>query len=78
MGIALLIVGYLLAVPPLLFIRRIWRERIWLGYVAELVGAGCITAGWIVQGSISAVAINAAWVVVFGIGFPLRAGPARG
>ncbi len=74
MATTLLIVGYLLAVPPLVFIRRMWRRRSWLLYLLELVGALCITAGWLLQLSLPTAAVNAAWVVGFGFCFPLFAG----
>jgi uncharacterized protein YneR len=51
-----------------------WRRRWWLAYLAEVIGAICIAAGWVLKGSASAVAINVAWAVGFGIAFPLFAG----
>lgn len=69
-----LILGYVLAVPPLFVLRRIWRARWWPGYTAELVGALLIALGWAVKGNVGAVVINGAWALLFGVLFPLRAG----
>lgn len=74
MPIVLLVVGYLLAVPPLFFIKKIWRNRLWLGFVPEVVGALLITTGWALLENIPPVIINGVWAVGFGLAFPLRAG----
>jgi len=74
MATALLIVGYLLAAPPLFVFGRMWRRRWWLAYLAAVSGAFCVAAGWLLHGSLPVAAINAVWAVGFGITFPLFAG----
>lgn len=74
MATALLIVGYLLAVPPLIFFGKMWRQRRWLLYFAEVFGALCIAAGWLLKGSPWAVGINSLWAIGFGVTFPMFAG----
>jgi hypothetical protein len=70
-SIALLVAGYVLAVPPLFRLWRIWRNRIWAGYAAETLGALLIAAGWYLRDNTGAVAINGGWAVLFGAAFPL-------
>jgi len=74
MATTLLIVGYLLAVPPLIVLGKMWRRRWWLVYLAEVLGALCVAAGWFLKGMPWAVAANGLWAVGFGITFPLFAG----
>jgi hypothetical protein len=74
MATTLLIVGYLLAVPPLIVFGKMWRRRWWLVYLAEILGALAIAAGWLLHGEPWAVAVNLLWAVGFGISFPLFAG----
>lgn len=69
-----LIIGYILAVPPLFalflalrhpegrarFLNLPWRVML----ASELIGAGCVTAGWIAAGNRSSGVFNGLWVVV--------------
>ncbi len=73
----ILIVGYLLAVPPLFRLRSIWQRRQWWGYAPEFTGAALITAGWLIKGNTGAVIVNGAWALLFGLAFPLLAGKQR-
>jgi hypothetical protein len=77
MATALLIVGYLLAVPPLIVFGKMWRRRWWLVYLAEVLGALCIAAGWLLSGTAWAAAVNGLWAIGFGVTFPLFAGRGR-
>lgn len=74
MATTLLIVGYLLAVPPLLVFGKMWRRRWWLVYLAEVLGALCVAAGWFLHGAPWAAAGHGLWAVGFGATFPLMAG----
>ncbi|HEX5938738.1 MAG TPA: hypothetical protein VFZ12_00085 [Dehalococcoidia bacterium] len=65
MSVALLVVGYLLAVPPLPFLRRILRERRYYVAAVESAGAFMITAGWLMRGGTLAVVINGAWLLIW-------------
>jgi hypothetical protein len=82
--LALLVAGYLLAVPVTLFLpgfRRLWRRREPLLLAAAQGGALLITVGWALRGSWASAAVNAAWLVGFGVAYAregrLRAGTAR-
>jgi hypothetical protein len=44
--VVILVVGYVLAVPPLFTLRRAWKGRWWWAYGAETAGAALITLGW--------------------------------
>jgi hypothetical protein len=65
MSLALLVVGYLLAVPPLPFLRRIVRERLFLFACVESLGAALITLGWLMRGRTIAVVINGGWFLIW-------------
>ena len=65
MSVALLVVGYLLAVPPLPFLRRILREGRYHLAAVESVGALMITTGWLMRGRTLAVVINGAWLLAW-------------
>ena len=70
----LLVVGYVLAVPPLFRLWRVWRQRIWWAYALETAGAASITLGWLLRGhNTSGVVINGAWTLLWGLGFPIWA-----
>ena len=71
---AMLIAGYVLAVPPLFRLRHFWRRRNWLVYALELGGALLITLGMVANENVGGMIINGLWAAVFGIGFPLTAG----
>ena len=80
----LLIIGYILAVPPLFGIKPALRRPAapmthlgltWPWRVAnsaEVIGALMIAAGWLGRGNSVATVINASWAVIFG-GLWLRA-----
>ena len=70
----LLVAGYILAVPPLFRLWRIWRQQIWWAYAIETTGAALITLGWALRGGrMSAVIINGTWTLLWGIAFPIWA-----
>ena len=71
---ALLVAGYVLAVPALFRMRHFWRHRVWAAYAVELIGAVLITAGMIRNGNVGGVMINGIWALIFAIGFPPTAG----
>ena len=71
MSILLLIVGYVLAVPPLFRLWRVWRERIWWAYAAEAIGAACIALGWWMRGNTGGAMINGGWAILWGVALPL-------
>ena len=74
MSTVLLVVGYVLAVPPLFRLWRVWRQRIWWAYAIETAGASCITAGWLLRGeNVGAIAVNTTWTLLWGVGFPIWA-----
>ncbi len=77
MALTLLILGYLLAVPPLVVFRKMWRRRWWLAYGAHMLGALCIASGWLLWGSTWAMAVNILWALGFGVAFPIHAGRRR-
>lgn len=78
-AVAVLVAGYLLAVPPLFRLRHAWRTRWWLAYAAEVAGAALVTLGWLLYGGrMPAVIINGVWTLGFGVAFPLLAGRGRG
>lgn len=63
MSAALLLVGYVVAVPPLFRLRAILRRRQVRWFAAEELGTAAIVAGWALRGRWPAVAVNAAWGV---------------
>lgn len=65
MSVALLVVGYVLAVPPLPFLRRILRENRYHFAAVESAGALLITIGWLVRGRTVAVLINGVWLLAW-------------
>ena len=72
---AVLLAGYTLAVPVTLFtpgFLRLWRRREVLLYAAAQGGALLITGGWVAKGNNSAVLVNGAWLVGFGIAYALE------
>ncbi len=74
MATALLIAGYLLAIPPLIFFGKMWRERRWLLYLPAVLGALCAGAGWFLKGVPYSTAVHMLWAIGFGISFPAFAG----
>ena len=70
-----LVTGYVLAVPVTLFtpgFLRLWRRREPLLYAAAQGGALLITAGWVAKGDTSAVLVNGAWLVGFGVAYAVE------
>ena len=67
-------IGYVLAIPPLFGIIRALREPagrlLWIpvpsrvALTSELIGAGCVTAGFIAAGEPGSWAFNGFWVIV--------------
>ena len=73
---AVLIAGYLLAVPFTLFVPgflRMWRRRERWTYACAQGGAALIVLGWALRGSWPSVAVNAAWLVGFGVAYAREA-----
>ena len=67
---ALLVAGYVLAVPFTVFVPgflRMWRRRERWTYACAQGGAALIVAGWLLQGRWGAAAGNALWLVGFGV-----------
>lgn len=66
----LLILGYLLAVPPLFVLVRAFKKwtTSWPGVLvlaAEGLGALFVTLGWLGKNQIAPVIINGSWLVIF-------------
>ena len=65
-----LLAGYLLAVPFTLFVPgflRLWRRRERWAYACAQGGAALIVGGWLAKGGLVSAAVNAAWLVGFGL-----------
>ena len=66
----LLVLGYLLAVPFTLFVPgflRLWRRRETWAYACAQGGAALLVLGWLLRGDEVSAAVNACWLVGFGI-----------
>lgn len=74
MATAVLIAGFVLALPPLVLFRKMWQGRGWLLYLAEVLGALCLAAGSLLKGVPWGLAAGVLWAVGLGITFPLFAG----
>ncbi len=73
---AVLVAGYVLAVPFTLFVPgflRLWRRRERWAYASAQGGAALIVLGWGLRGSWPSAAVNLAWLVGFGVAY-VRAG----
>lgn len=69
---AVLVAGYAAAVPLTLFtpgFLRLWRRREPWAYAAAQGGALLIVAGWTGKGNAPSAAVNAAWLVGFGVAY---------
>ena len=69
MSVALLVAGYLLAVPFTLWVpgfRRMWKRREPWVFVVAQTGAALITLGWALEGRTASVVVNALWFFGFG------------
>ena len=72
---ALLVLGYALAVPFTLFVPgflRMWRRREWWTYACAQGGAALIVLGWLARGSTASAALNALWLVGFGVHYAVE------
>ena len=84
MSLALLVVGYALAVPFTVWLpgfRRLWRRReAWVFAVAQ-TGAVLIALGHGLRGNASGAVVNAAWAIGLTVAYVLegrkRTTPAR-
>jgi len=76
---AVLVAGYLMAVPFTLFVPgflRLWRRRDLCVFVTAEAGALLIAAGWAVKGDVPAAVVNALWFLGLGVAW-LREGRKR-
>lgn len=66
----LLVAGYVLAVPVTVFVPgflRLWRRRERWAYACAQGGAALIVLGWALRGAWPSAALNALWLVGFGV-----------
>jgi hypothetical protein len=76
---AVLVAGYVLAVPFTLFVPgflRLWRRRERWTYACAQGGAALIVVGWALRGSWPSAAVNTAWLVGLAVAYA-REGRAR-
>ena len=69
---ASLVAGYVAAVPLTLFppgFLRLWRRREPWAFATAQGGALLIVAGWAAKGNVPSTAVNAAWLVGFGVAY---------
>ena len=69
---ALLVAGYVLAVPFTLFVPgflRLWRRRERWAYACAQGGAALIATGWALRGDGASAAVNALWLLGFGAAY---------
>ena len=67
-----LVCGYVLAVPFTVFVPgflRLWRRREPAAYACAQGGAALVVAGWWAKGNLPTAAVNAAWLVGFGVAY---------
>ncbi len=72
---ALLVVGYVLAVPLTLFtpgFLRMWRRREPWVFATAQAGAALITLGFALKGGVVGAVVNGAWLVGFGTAYVLE------
>ena len=72
---ALLVAGYLLAVPFTVFtpgFLRMWRRREPWAFATEQAGAALITLGFVLQGGVIGAVLNGAWLLGFGTAYVLE------
>lgn len=72
---AVLLVGYVLAVPCTVFVPgflRLWRRREPLVIAAAEAGAALIAVGWALKGNSPAAAFNGLWAVGLAVGLVLE------
>jgi len=69
MSTYVLVLGYILAVPPLVLIifRFRYATSQWWIMAAEWLGTALIIVGWVMLDSPQVVFINASWLVIFTI-----------
>ena len=79
MSTALIVLGYLLAVPFTLFVPgflRLWRRReLWVFAVAQ-VGALLLAIGFALNGSVVGALVNAGWAAGLTVAY-VREGQSR-
>ena len=71
---AVLVAGYLLAVPFTLFLPgflRLWRRRERWTYACAQGGAALVVLGWLLRGDEVSAAVNAVWLVGLGVAYAL-------
>lgn len=69
---ALLVLGYVLAVPFTLFVPgflRLWRRREPWAYACAQGGAALIVTGWALRETWASAGFNLLWLVGFGIAY---------
>jgi hypothetical protein len=74
-SLALLVVGYALAVPLTVWVPgflRLWRRREPLLYAAAQGGAVLIVIGHALRGNVIGVTVNALWLLGFGVAYALE------
>ena len=72
MSLALLVAGYVLAVPLTVWVPgflRLWRRREPLLYATAQGGALLVVLGHLLRGNAAAVAVNALWLLGFGVAY---------
>lgn len=67
MSTLLLVVGYVLAVPVVVRLVPVLRQRRVPWFVALEVGTACITMGWLLRGRALPTAVNAVALVGFAL-----------
>ena len=67
MAVVLLVVGYVVAVPLVVRLRAILRERRLGWFVALEVATALVATGWAVLGAPGGVALNVAFVLAFAV-----------
>ncbi|MBF6599169.1 MAG: hypothetical protein IVW36_01515 [Dehalococcoidia bacterium] len=73
MAIAALLLGHRLLEPPLLCIRRMWRQCVWTMYVVEMIAALLVARGWALLGWPIVSVVTLMWALPFGVASPLHA-----
>ena len=75
MTTALLVAGYVLAVPFTLFtpgFLRMWRRREPWVFATAQTGAALITLGFVLQGGTVGALVNGSWLVGFATAYALE------
>ena len=67
---AVLLIGYLMAVPFTVFLPgflRLWRRRETWVFLTAQTGALLITGGWAARGNVPSAAFNGLWFLGLGV-----------